>query len=120
MKSPALCLSLLFLFIITTTAQVKTDLQNEDLKGNIQSVTAITHQFEESGAQEKTIHEQAVRLYNTAGNVIEDDQYKEGRSIEYSTIYKYDFNGNLVEMNKLRHKEVYDYDDYGDQIIAKT
>ena len=108
-----------FLFSFAS-AQVKSDLQKDNLKGNIKSLTQPCDGYSHSRKGSSLTKE--IILYNNKGFKTEWSDYHADGSIDNKRIYKYDEKGNITEYYIVRadgsitDKRNYLYDSKGNLI----
>jgi len=108
------CLILVwFIITLTISAQVKTDLQKENLKGNVKSFTVTTYEAEQKNgtAQKGAVKSLIVYKFNDQGYKTEIIDLAKAQQ----NIYKYDDKGNLVLEDKIslakKYKLVEDFEE---------
>ena len=134
MKKIILAILSVLCLVSCNQSEKKNDLTEENLTGQVQSITENTYEaVDKFGQIEKgdvLVDSSAVytddghfKIYNEKGNKIEENYYNSNGRLYSKTTYKYDEKGNMIEDNfydsddgSLIYKNTYKYDEKGNKI----
>ncbi len=115
-----------FLAVNAYSQEIKNDLSNMHLKGNVKTLTKKNYTVDyKFGKEQKTLISISELSFNTKGNLLSDIEYSASQKVKSKRVFKYDKDGFVSEID--------DFDSYGklnnkinfnnnikDRIIEKT
>src|SRR4051812_20795883 len=110
----ALQIAFLLCLSIHSYAQVKNDLQRQNLKGKIKTLTEYEYQL--APDRKDSLKWKAISNFDEKGNIIGFATYSEDQQILSRSVYNYNDSGRLVDVQRFRAdgilnaKTIYKYD----------